>query len=111
MSKCAYGGTAKATRTHVRKPTASGAVKAEYARKEGQERPDVPDRSFRRGQIVRFFPPEAAYHPDTAQAAVSGQIGQVAVAWSDSYCTVKFFERQQKPLLVNSSYLVLEERL
>jgi hypothetical protein len=88
--------------------TYSGAVKSAHGGKKEVERPDRPDLSFRPGQIVRFLPPESAYHPATAQAEVAGQPGQVVQQWNDGYCNVHFFNRNQKPLLVNASYLVLE---
>lgn len=85
--------------------TYSGAVRAENS---NLYNPDRPDRSFRPGQIVRFLPPEAAYHPATAQAAVAAHPGQVTHVWNDGYCNVNFFNRNEKPLLINSRYLVLE---
>ena len=91
--------------------TYSGAVKSPHRLKKEADNPDRTDRSFRPGQIVRFLPPEGAYHPTTAQAAVAAQPGQVTHVWSDGYCNIYFFNRSQKPLLVNSSYLALESSL
>lgn len=75
------------------------------------ERPEQPTRSFRRGQIVRFVPPEAAYPPSTAQAAVANQTGEITHVWNDDYANVNFGERDQAPLLINTSYLKLESSL
>ena len=56
----------------------------------------------RRGDLVRFCPPEMAYTARSAQGLAQGQSGLIYEVYSDSYAWVLF---DRRIVLVNTAYL------